>query len=394
MSLASNVGLLATRVANYLRDSVTPRLIPAGGSTGQVLTKSSAADYASGWATPAAGGAPSSEDLFWFGDGSDGDYTATSGTTTLTRDTYYRNLTLSGSAVMDTAGYRLHALGVLDISGLTTGYIGRPTIAATDAVSLISAPAPLALGGQTVGSGPGGSPGTVGNTGNGAASTVSPAGAGAGAGGTGSGGVGGSGSAGIGGVVTNAPAVLLLRSRRPMAESVRLTTLLNGSSNFGSPGSGGGGDGTNRGSVGGASGQGGPVVFIFARTVIRGASTGVAAIRARGGKGGRGFAPTVGNVGGGGGGSGGGGGWVQIVYRFLTGATAANAIDVSGGDGADGMAGFGTGTAGKGGGAGWGGYASMFNLTTGTCTAYLGPQTNTNPTGQTGEVAAVAQASL
>ena len=49
--LSTRVGLLATRVANYLRDNVLPRVLPSGGSTGQVLVKSSAADYATAWAT-------------------------------------------------------------------------------------------------------------------------------------------------------------------------------------------------------------------------------------------------------------------------------------------------------------------------------------------------------
>ena len=61
MSLASRVGLLSTRVSNYLRDSVLPRLLPAGGSAGQVLTKSSATNYAVGWTTPAAGGGSSTK---------------------------------------------------------------------------------------------------------------------------------------------------------------------------------------------------------------------------------------------------------------------------------------------------------------------------------------------
>ena len=49
--LSARISLLATRVANYIRDSVLPRLLPSGGEAGQSLTKSSATDYAVGWAT-------------------------------------------------------------------------------------------------------------------------------------------------------------------------------------------------------------------------------------------------------------------------------------------------------------------------------------------------------
>ena len=49
--LSSRISLLATRVANYIRDSVAPRLIPSGGGAGQALTKSSTTDYAVGWVT-------------------------------------------------------------------------------------------------------------------------------------------------------------------------------------------------------------------------------------------------------------------------------------------------------------------------------------------------------
>ena len=49
--LSARISLLATRVANYIRDSVLPRLLPSGGGAGEFLTKSSATDYAVGWVT-------------------------------------------------------------------------------------------------------------------------------------------------------------------------------------------------------------------------------------------------------------------------------------------------------------------------------------------------------
>lgn len=41
------------------------RSMPAGGTAGQVLTKTSATDYATGWQTPAAGGASAKRPYLW-----------------------------------------------------------------------------------------------------------------------------------------------------------------------------------------------------------------------------------------------------------------------------------------------------------------------------------------
>ena len=50
-TLSERVALLATGIANYIRDSINPRLIPSGGSANQVLRKTSGTDYAAGWVT-------------------------------------------------------------------------------------------------------------------------------------------------------------------------------------------------------------------------------------------------------------------------------------------------------------------------------------------------------
>lgn len=65
---------------------------------------------------------PSMIDMF-FGSGADGDLTASSGTTTLTRDTYYNDVTLTGTAKINTAGFKLFVNGVLDISAAGAGAI-------------------------------------------------------------------------------------------------------------------------------------------------------------------------------------------------------------------------------------------------------------------------------
>lgn len=58
MTLQGRLEALATRVSNYLRDSVLPRLQPTGGTAGQVLTKISANNYDSAWVTPSSGSDP------------------------------------------------------------------------------------------------------------------------------------------------------------------------------------------------------------------------------------------------------------------------------------------------------------------------------------------------
>ena len=51
-----------------------------------------------------------------FGTGADGNVTISSGTTTLTRDMLYNNLTLSGTGKINTAGFKIFVSGTLDIS--------------------------------------------------------------------------------------------------------------------------------------------------------------------------------------------------------------------------------------------------------------------------------------
>lgn len=55
MSLAQRVTDLAGAIRDKL-NLMTPRLLPAGGSTGQVLVKTSATNYATSWATASEGG--------------------------------------------------------------------------------------------------------------------------------------------------------------------------------------------------------------------------------------------------------------------------------------------------------------------------------------------------
>ena len=53
MSLASQISAGFTAVGNYVRDSILPRLVPTGGTTGHVLTKQASGF---GWDAPTGGG--------------------------------------------------------------------------------------------------------------------------------------------------------------------------------------------------------------------------------------------------------------------------------------------------------------------------------------------------
>lgn len=55
MSLSSNVNALAAAVRDKI-NAMVGRLLPAGGTTGQVLQKASGTDYATEWADPSGGG--------------------------------------------------------------------------------------------------------------------------------------------------------------------------------------------------------------------------------------------------------------------------------------------------------------------------------------------------
>ena len=58
-----------------------------------------------------------------FGDGSDGNFSASSGLTTMVRDMFYNNVTLTGTAQINTAGYKIFVKNILDISAAGAGAI-------------------------------------------------------------------------------------------------------------------------------------------------------------------------------------------------------------------------------------------------------------------------------
>lgn len=305
-----------------------------------------------------------------FGDGSDGNVTISSGTTTLTRDMFYSNLTINGTGILATAGFKVYVSGTLDISAAAEGSIinngnngnnGAASATGGTAASSSGSGTTLQVGSLQAGGAGGAAAGTAAaNAGavTGAIGGGHPVG---GAGGLGSGGAGGAGS------TAATPTIAGFSLRRYICDFIRLTggTVGAYTTARNCSGGGGGGDGT-AGGGGGSGGAYGCAVVIYARTIARGTNVNTAIIRARGGTGGSGGSPVAGNRGGGGGGSGGAGGFIYICYGFLTGSTIVNALDASGGAGGNGGNGFGTGVGGAGGGRGGGGRIVLVDMVAGT----------------------------
>jgi hypothetical protein len=297
----------------------------------------------------------------YFGDGSDGDVSIASGETVLTRDMYYRNLTISGTGKLTPAGYKVFVSETLDLTnaplGAIAGYSGTVVAWTTASAINASGATPGAAGaaqptGTVGGSGAGGAGGAIATDGG------SPASPGLACGGVG--GTGGSAGAHSGGTSQSTTNFVI---RRPTTEMLRGATLIYGGTG------GGGGAGANNVATSGAGGGGGGgagVVFIAARTIARSSSTTAGgAIDVRGQTGGAGGVGTSsGNENGGGGGSGGGGGFLYIMYQFLVGTAKTGLITLDGGNGGNGGNGHGAGTGGDGGSGAASGVACIIDLGT------------------------------
>lgn len=342
------------------------------GTNGQYLMSNSSASLGVQWASVLGGS------VGIFGDGSSGDLSISSGTTTLTSDAYYNNLTLTGTAVLNPAGYRVFVKNILTIGTnggsdtcqiLRTGISGSPGVTGTQQNGGAGGGAGSVLGGITL---PDGNPGTNGINGatspnniadeagsNGNTATVASSvigsigsaggtGATAGNGGAYAGFAGGIGTGGSnGGTVTrpsNVPSSLFdtLNLWNP-----KTFTLHKGSAGpGGSGGSGSGGHAANSiaGGGGGSGGGGGDGGFlaVYANTIINYVAGGIQAKGGIGGAGGTGNNATIGSGigaaggGGGAGGNGGTGGIVIIVYKNLT---QSGSFLASGGAGGTGGAG-------------------------------------------------------
>jgi hypothetical protein len=351
---------------------------------------------------PLVSGQGDTNDIAYFGDGSDGPATVTT-TVTLARDMFYSNLTLSGAGKIVANGWRIFVNGILDISAATAGAIVHqagmtPPDAGAGNQSQAQGgilPSPgsnlyMPINGGTGGQG---SVGSVGSPGGVPSIPQIPGGAVVGpyyGGLGGQGGVGGAGTqgGGAGGPVPPGAGNFALGALRVLTSAICPIPFLAGVG-----GGGGGGGGSISATAGGGGGGGWPAgpIFIFARTINRSASTAAGAINAVGGAGGLGGPGVAGQAAAGGGGGGGGGGWVYLAFRFLTGAAATNAINAAGGAGANGGAGA-AGYFGLGGAGGHGGLVSLFNVAADTVATTIGasPALPSTVTGSAGGACSVS----
>jgi hypothetical protein len=258
-----------------------------------------------------------------FGDGNDGDVTITGGTTTLARDMYYNNLTISASGILETAGYRVFVAGTFSHAGIVrnNGAAGSGLIGGAQAAA-----------------------GSLGGGSNGGNANSSAAGSAGGAVGAatqlgGVGGAGAAGSAGSGGSVSGAspPATTDGGTTyfRDFYRGTFLKDLSNTRSNGGNGGSGGG-SATGGVNFGGGGGGGGGVIMIACASL-----TGNGSITANGGAGADTTGPTGASSGGGGGG---GGGVLVLIYGSDTSTVTTAAAGGAGGSGRSGTNGNSGGT--------------------------------------------------
>lgn len=310
-----------------------------------------------------------------FGSGEDGDATLSGGTTTLTKDMYYDDLTLTSSAVLIPNGYRIFAKGVLTIdagsairwngNNGTNGNNGSGQVGGTGAGEGGAALTSQSLYGSLAGKkgadgGHGADYGSSSTTGNGAAGTAitacfktSYSGSGGSSGGGGEAGAiwgpasGGGSSGAAGGTTPSKTRPFCIQFLNPMLEMAAGTGLeyLKFNGNAGSSAGGGGGGGAHGGwgnTYGGGGGQGGGngsnggTIIICARNIVNNGS--IEAIGGYGGNGGNGAAgqnASSGYTGYGGGGGGGGGagvggdgGVIGLVYAGLSGS---GTVSVAGG---------------------------------------------------------------
>lgn len=264
-----------------------------------------------------------------FGDGSDGNVTIAAGTTTLSRDMYYADLTVPNAAVLETAGFRVFVSGTLTVRG--TGRI-RHNGADASGGTAGSAAVSGSLGGG--GSGATGVSNAAGQAGAAGSTVTTSLGGDGGDGGT----AGGPGTGGAGGTSTD-PAAILGGWRHLLAARGRAD---GGAGTQWTGGAGGGSGGTEDGTgTSGGGGGGGGVMSIWARVLDNGGT-----IQATGGDGGNAAVGTSTTIGGGGGG---GGGVIFLVYREAVGGTigtvsaaggaggSGHALATDGADGADGL---------------------------------------------------------
>ena len=290
------------------------------------------------------------------GTGEDGDVTI-SGTTTLARNTFYNNLTITGTGVLRPVGFSVYVKGTLTIDpggvidriggdgggGGNTGTAGAAGAAVTQ----------NEFGGSTAGGA-----GAAGTTGAGVQAVNVPGATAYTSVQAGSGGFGGNGAS-AGGIRRNGSSSTYRPNNMiPFFPGYLSGTSVKTASQSAPGGSSGGGSGAQSGGGGGGGGSGGGGLIIFCDSLDNQGTISVA-----GGNGGNGGSPTTGNCGGGGGGGGGTGGAIFIICKRVI---NLGTLNIDGGSGGTGGSGSGGGTSGESGLAGSSGKYRVYELTTDT----------------------------
>jgi hypothetical protein len=317
----------------------------------------------------------------FYGSGADGDVEISSGTTILSRNMFYNNLTLSGTGVLVGRGWQVFVYNTLDLSNAAAGAITATPAAAGGNASGYTGGAGSTSRNNTFQinpeSGTAGKDGTTGTGGQAGGIYNNTDGSWGGANGASATGGAGAVYAAGNGWIQRVPSprwiLTIPRTYYPVLPYGGMSA---------AGGGGGGGDGINKGGGGGGGGAGGNVVLIFAYEIKTGASTPAGAISSNGSNGGDGGTPATGDCGGGGGAGGGGGGWIYIVFSTKNGSAVTGLITANGGNGGTGGNGVGGGNGAGGGDGGGGGRIMVINTYTGTIT------TGADGAGTTGSAAA------
>lgn len=287
-------------------------------------------------------------ELIWprtdlYGAGSDGNVSMSSGTLTLDRDRYYDVITLSGTAVIDTNGFRLHWRSLV-VTAAGTYYIHRNGIAGGNGLALVPGVGAAGLAFGTLGPSFAGGDGAQGEAGGSAGHPGTPGtgdlSAGGGDGGTSpaggdsaGGGVGGVGGAAVPAATAAGNVFFGSFVRDLVAWTDRAVATMLGGGAGGAGGSSGGSFNlsTDKSGGGGGGGSGAGPLWFAGKEVVTSVDTPASVIRAIGGRGGNAGAASGANAGGSAGGGGGGGGKIQGYIGKVTGVTVANFFDATGG---------------------------------------------------------------
>lgn len=273
-----------------------------------------------------------------YGDGSDSSPTISGGTTTLTRDMFYQDLTIAADGILAPAGFRIFVRGTLTIA--SGGVISDDGASASVDVPGPPLGARGVLGTDSGGGGTGKTTASAGAAGTNPSAQFFP-----GTGATPNGGAGGQADGGHAGGAGGTPTIRSASGGSTRTFPSSITGRVLGSSGLFQAGAGGGGGGsgganltTGTANSGGGGGGGGGVVVVA--RILNSSGT----IRANGGNGGNATATGDGIAGGGGGG---GGGYVlvtagKVVSQGTISATGGTKGTGAGGgaDGSNGSAGY------------------------------------------------------